>query len=114
MRRQEERSMEACCLTSNSFTKTIELAAAPSAKAGILSYPKRNRGGYYQFHGKKVAFQSTVTCKCFVLDLGLVLFLLHLFIIMHGVLVSCEQVLLKEVLLLGSIDTLQKISCCHV
>ncbi|GAV61719.1 DUF179 domain-containing protein [Cephalotus follicularis] len=48
--------MEACFLTFNSFTKTIELA--PSIKAQILSQPKRNSN---QFKSKKVASSPSIT-----------------------------------------------------
>ncbi|KAK6913304.1 Protein of unknown function UPF0301 [Dillenia turbinata] len=51
--------MDTCFLTSNSFTKTIEFA--PSIKARLCAYPRRNSN---QFHARKVGFSSlTVTCR---------------------------------------------------
>ncbi|KAA8530406.1 hypothetical protein F0562_005115 [Nyssa sinensis] len=49
--------MEACFLSSNPFTKTIKLV--PSFKAKFLTHPKRN---YNQFHYKKIAIPSSITC----------------------------------------------------
>ncbi|XP_007032638.2 PREDICTED: UPF0301 protein Plut_0637 [Theobroma cacao] len=49
--------MEACCLSSNSFTKSVELV--PSIKAKALSFPKRNAN---LSHRRKVAFPTCITC----------------------------------------------------
>ncbi|KAJ0099517.1 hypothetical protein Patl1_21831 [Pistacia atlantica] len=49
--------MEACCLTSNSFTKTIEFG--PSIKARTLFNPKRCSN---QFVLKRVAAPSSISC----------------------------------------------------
>ncbi|XP_050226482.1 uncharacterized protein LOC126676343 [Mercurialis annua] len=50
--------METCFLSSsNSFTKTIELA--PSIKARPFSYPKRNTT---HFHFKRFGLSSSITC----------------------------------------------------
>ncbi|OAY60273.1 UPF0301 protein BF2109 [Manihot esculenta] len=49
--------METCFLSSNSFTKTIELV--PSIKARVFSYPKRSPP---LFHSKRVALSSSITC----------------------------------------------------
>ncbi|XVF16691.1 hypothetical protein REPUB_Repub10bG0054100 [Reevesia pubescens] len=49
--------MEACFLSSNSFTKSIEVV--PSIKARSLSFPKRNSS---LFHSRKIAFPASITC----------------------------------------------------
>ncbi|XWS40932.1 hypothetical protein CRYUN_Cryun17cG0038400 [Craigia yunnanensis] len=49
--------MEACFLSSNSFTISIELV--PSIKARALSFPKRNSN---LFHSRKIAFPTSITC----------------------------------------------------
>ncbi|CBI22270.3 unnamed protein product, partial [Vitis vinifera] len=49
--------MEACFLTSNSFSRTIELL--PSIKARNLTYPKRKAN---QFQCRKAPFPSSITC----------------------------------------------------
>ncbi|OMP00968.1 hypothetical protein COLO4_12248 [Corchorus olitorius] len=50
--------MEACFLSSNSFTKSMELV--PSIKARALSFPKRHSSNL--FHSRKVAFPTSITC----------------------------------------------------
>ena len=52
--------MEACFLTSRSFTKTTELV--PSIKARILNHPKRFSR---QFKCRLVGSPFLVSCKCF-------------------------------------------------
>ncbi|XWS30210.1 hypothetical protein CRYUN_Cryun24cG0097500 [Craigia yunnanensis] len=49
--------MEACFLSSNPSTKSIELV--PSIKARALSFPNRNSN---LFHSRKVAFPTSITC----------------------------------------------------
>ncbi|RVW80875.1 hypothetical protein CK203_037313 [Vitis vinifera] len=53
--------MEACFLTSNSFSRTIELL--PSIKARNLTYPKRKAN---QFQCRKAPFPSSITCRSFL------------------------------------------------
>ncbi|KAL4368118.1 hypothetical protein GQ457_05G017260 [Hibiscus cannabinus] len=49
--------MEACFLSSNSFTKSLEIA--PSIKARSLISPKKNSNFS---HSRKLAFPSSITC----------------------------------------------------
>ncbi|XP_022774535.1 uncharacterized protein LOC111316721 [Durio zibethinus] len=49
--------MEACFLSSDSFTKSIKLV--PSIKARTFSFPKRN---FSLLHSRKVAFPTSITC----------------------------------------------------
>ncbi|PSR87700.1 UPF0301 protein like [Actinidia chinensis var. chinensis] len=49
--------MEACFLSSNSFSQTITFV--PSIKTKFLTHPKRN---FNQFQCKKVGFPSSITC----------------------------------------------------
>ncbi|MBA0818534.1 hypothetical protein Gohar_022290 [Gossypium harknessii] len=50
--------MEACFLSSNSFTKSLEIV--PSIKARSLTFTKKNPN---LFHSRKVSFPSSITCK---------------------------------------------------
>ncbi|KAB2085246.1 hypothetical protein ES319_A05G388900v1 [Gossypium barbadense] len=49
--------MEACFLSSNSFTKSLEIV--PSIKARSLTFTKKNPN---LFHSRKVSFPSSITC----------------------------------------------------
>ncbi|KAK8553149.1 hypothetical protein V6N13_089364 [Hibiscus sabdariffa] len=49
--------MEACFLSSNSFTKSLEIA--PSIKARSLIFPKKNSNFS---HSRKLTFPSSITC----------------------------------------------------
>ncbi|XVE68210.1 hypothetical protein DITRI_Ditri09bG0050200 [Diplodiscus trichospermus] len=49
--------MEACFLSSNSFTKSIKLV--PSIKARAFSFPKRSSN---LFHSRKLASPTSITC----------------------------------------------------